>query len=92
MHWCPNARGQNQAPSQDRGGEETALRGPGGGRRGSWSTRRWWRCIFVDDRYERATIATWFRQHDTSPLTRAVIPPTLVPNVNLRSQIASWRE
>jgi hypothetical protein len=40
--------------------------------------------------YEREAIATWFQMHDTSPLTRAVIPPTLVPNVNLRSQIASW--
>jgi hypothetical protein len=45
-----------------------------------------------DHRYERDAIATWFRHHDTSPLTRAVIPPTLVPNANLRSQIASWRE
>ena len=42
--------------------------------------------------YEREAIAAWFRRHDTSPITRAVIPPTLVPNNNLRSQIASWNE
>lgn len=42
--------------------------------------------------YEREAIETWFRRHDTSPMTRAVIPPTLVPNVNLRSHIASWNE
>jgi hypothetical protein len=40
--------------------------------------------------YERKAIATWFQMHNTSPLTRAVIPTTLVPNVNLRGMIASW--
>ena len=42
--------------------------------------------------YEREAIETWFRRHDTSPMMRQVIQPTLVPNVNLRSQIASWNE
>ena len=42
--------------------------------------------------YEREAIETWFRGHDTSPMTRAVVPPTLIPNVNLRSMIASWSE
>ena len=41
---------------------------------------------------EREAIATWFRRHDTSPMTRELIPPTLIPNVNLRSMIASWNE
>jgi hypothetical protein len=40
--------------------------------------------------YERSAISTWFQRHDTSPLTRAVIPPTLVPNVGKRSEIANW--
>jgi len=42
--------------------------------------------------YEREAIAAWLRRHDTSPITRQVIPPTLIPNNNLRSQIASWNE
>ena len=42
--------------------------------------------------YEREAIAAWFRRHDTSPITRQVVPPTLIPNNNLRSQIASWNE
>ena len=40
--------------------------------------------------YERGAIAMWFVGQNTSPMTRAVIPPTLVENVNLRSMIASW--
>lgn len=40
--------------------------------------------------YERSAIATWFERHNTSPMTRAVIPPTLVPNVGKRSEIANW--
>ena len=42
--------------------------------------------------YEREAIETWFRRHDTSPMTRAVIPPTLVPNVMARGLIASWND
>lgn len=42
--------------------------------------------------YEREAITAWFRRHDTSPLTREIVPPTLVPNVNLRSQIMSWND
>ena len=40
--------------------------------------------------YERAAITTWFQRHDTSPMTRVVIPPTLIPNVGKRSEIANW--
>ena len=40
--------------------------------------------------YERSAISTWFQRHNTSPMTRAVIPPTLVPNVGKRSEIANW--
>lgn len=40
--------------------------------------------------YERAAIETWFHTHDTSPMTQQVVPPMLVPNVSLRSMIASW--
>mmetsp|Transcript_22165 Transcript_22165/g.57833 ORF Transcript_22165/g.57833 Transcript_22165/m.57833 type:complete len:549 (+) Transcript_22165:57-1703(+) len=40
--------------------------------------------------YEREAIETWFRRRNTSPMTNQVIAPTLLPNFNLRSQIASW--
>ena len=40
--------------------------------------------------YERQAITTWFQRHDTSPMTRAIIPPTLVPNIDKRSQIANF--
>ena len=42
--------------------------------------------------YERQAIATWLATHNTSPLTREVIPfpPALTPNRNLVSPIASW--
>ena len=40
--------------------------------------------------YERSAIATWFQRHNTSPMTRAVVPPTLVPNVGKRSETANW--
>ena len=42
--------------------------------------------------YEREAIEAWFRNNNTSPLTREVIPTTLVPNRNLKSQIESWKE
>lgn len=38
--------------------------------------------------YERSAIATWFQRSDSSPMTREVIPPTLIPNRSLRSRIA----
>lgn len=41
--------------------------------------------------YERSAISTWFQRHNTSPMTRAVIPPTLVPNISQRSMIANWK-
>lgn len=40
--------------------------------------------------YERSAIATWFQRHDSSPMTREVVPPTLIPNRSLRSRIAEW--
>ena len=40
--------------------------------------------------YERSAMATWFQRHNTSPMTRAVVPPTLVPNVGKRSETANW--
>jgi hypothetical protein len=40
--------------------------------------------------YERSAISSWFQRHNTSPMTRAVIPPTLVPNAGKRSEIANW--
>jgi hypothetical protein len=41
--------------------------------------------------YEREAIETWFRGHNTSPMTNQVIPLTLLPNVTLRKLIAAWR-
>jgi hypothetical protein len=41
---------------------------------------------------EREAIETWLRGHNTSPMTNQVIVRTMLPNHNLRSQIASWRE
>ena len=40
--------------------------------------------------YERSAIEKWFRSNPTSPMTRATIVPTVVPNMSLRSQIAAW--
>ena len=40
--------------------------------------------------YERSAIEKWFRSSPTSPMTRASILPTVVPNMSLRSQIAAW--
>jgi len=41
--------------------------------------------------YERSAISAWFQRHDTSPFTRAVIPPTLVSNIGKRSEIENWK-
>ena len=41
--------------------------------------------------YEREAIETWFRGHNTSPMTNQVIPLTLLPNVTLRKLIMAWR-
>lgn len=35
--------------------------------------------------YERSAITTWFQRHNTSPMTRAELPHTLVPNIGIRS-------
>ena len=41
--------------------------------------------------YERESIERWLREHDTSPVTRAVMPNnTLIPNISLRGQIIEW--
>jgi hypothetical protein len=40
--------------------------------------------------YEREAIETWFRGHNTSPMTNQVIPLTLLPNVTLRKVIVAW--
>eukprot|EP00040_Diaphanoeca_grandis_P038089 m.255257 g.255257 ORF g.255257 m.255257 type:complete len:717 (+) comp33927_c0_seq11:305-2455(+) len=41
--------------------------------------------------YERAAIETWFERAHTSPMTNLQIPPTLVPNIAIRSQIANLK-
>ena len=41
--------------------------------------------------YERAAIAAWFAAHDTSPMTQAQIPNTLIPNQAVRNMIKGWR-
>lgn len=46
--------------------------------------------------YERAAIASWFEQHDTSPLTNAVVldkclRPKRIPNNALRPVIGLFR-
>jgi hypothetical protein len=41
--------------------------------------------------YEREAIETWFRGHNTSPMTNQVIPLALLPNVTLRKVIVAWR-
>jgi hypothetical protein len=38
--------------------------------------------------YEREAIETWYRQRDTSPMTNQIIPPTLIPNIGVKQQIA----
>lgn len=40
--------------------------------------------------YEREAIAEWFKHHNTSPITRAVVPSTLIPNDALRNIIEDW--
>ena len=48
--------------------------------------------------YDRHSIERWLSDHDSDPLTNeqlALAPngrPNLVPNLSLRSQIATWRE
>ena len=42
--------------------------------------------------YERMAIEAWFQQRQTSPLTNLAIPPMLIPNHNLRSQISDYLE
>ena len=42
--------------------------------------------------YERAAIATWFARSDRSPMTNLSIPPTLIPNIAMRQQIAELED
>ena len=42
--------------------------------------------------YERAAIATWFARSDRSPMTNLPIPPTLIPNIAIRQQIAELED
>ena len=43
--------------------------------------------------YERIAIAEWFRDHDTSPLTGAVLSHTdITPNLFVRNTMAKWME
>jgi hypothetical protein len=42
--------------------------------------------------YERDAISAWFQRNDTSPMTRAVITPTLVPCFSLRAEIVKWQQ
>ena len=54
--------------------------------RGSWGP-----VVAMDGfTYERSAITTWFQRHNTSPMTRAVILPNVVPNLDKRSEIANW--
>jgi hypothetical protein len=34
--------------------------------------------------YERSAIEKWFKDHNTSPITREVISPTLIPNFHIK--------
>lgn len=40
--------------------------------------------------YEREAISMWFRDHNTSPLSREVIRKDLIPNIRLRSMIQEY--
>lgn len=40
--------------------------------------------------YDRTSIELWFQNHNNSPMTREIINSTLIPNFNLKSQIAEW--
>ena len=40
--------------------------------------------------YEKSAIELWFQNHNSSPMTRAIVEPLLIPNYNLKSQIAEW--
>ena len=43
--------------------------------------------------YDRSGIAKWLENHDTSPITREVLPDkTLRPNYHLNSQVHAWRD
>eukprot|EP00286_Rhodomonas_abbreviata_P004290 CAMPEP_0181347122 /NCGR_PEP_ID=MMETSP1101-20121128/33711_1 /TAXON_ID=46948 /ORGANISM="Rhodomonas abbreviata, Strain Caron Lab Isolate" /LENGTH=248 /DNA_ID=CAMNT_0023459317 /DNA_START=54 /DNA_END=797 /DNA_ORIENTATION=+ len=51
--------------------------------------------VFTSDgqTYERSAIEDWFREHETSPATGAVLPNQLLqPNIALRQAIEEWRE
>jgi hypothetical protein len=40
--------------------------------------------------YERRSIETWLRNHDTSPKTREKMSRNLIPNFNLKILIQEW--
>ena len=40
--------------------------------------------------YEKSAIELWFQNHNSSPMTRAIVEPLLIPNYNLKSQIDEW--
>ncbi len=43
--------------------------------------------------YERAAMQHWLQQHNTSPVTQAVLPHTrLLPNLLIKNAIASQRQ
>ena len=42
--------------------------------------------------YERASIEAWFKRHNTSPLTGAVLSDTLIPNYSVRGMIIEWKK
>jgi len=50
--------------------------------------------VFCEDghTYERSALESWFKQADTSPMTRQVLNTEFaIPNLNLKSQIEAWR-
>jgi hypothetical protein len=51
--------------------------------------------VFISDghTFERTSIATWFANNDTSPLTNVVLAnKILIPNIALRNRIQDWSQ
>ena len=49
-------------------------------------------CIAKDgNSYEKSAIATWFSNHNTSPLTNEIIYPEIILNIALKQLIEDWK-